>query len=118
MRVGGPGGQHVNKVATGIELRFDVTTSLLNDGLKSKILKSSDKRLSKDGVLIILSSKHRSQEQNKKEAILRLIAFLEPFAKPIKKRIPTKMSKGAKAKRKNSKMKRSDVKQSRKRVDI
>lgn len=118
VRVGGPGGQHVNKVATGIELRYDFSSSILNDKLKEEILKSNDNRISKDGVLIILSSVRRSQEQNKKEAINRLIEFLKPFTKPKKKRIPTKLSRGGKAKRKRSKMKRSDVKKSRKKVVI
>ena len=102
---------------TGIELRFDVDASLLNDRIKTAILSSQDKRMNKHGVLILVSNTSRSQEQNKKDAFDRLVEFILPFTKPKKKRVPTKISRGEKAKRKKNKMKMSEVKKMRKRVD-
>ena len=115
VRAQGPGGQHVNKTNSAIHLRFDVTTSSLPDTAKQKILAMSDRRLTGDGVIIIKSQSSASQHRNKQAALERLREMLATALKPVKKRRPTKPSKGAIKRRLKAKTIRSGVKKGRRR---
>lgn len=116
-RAQGAGGQHVNKVATAIYLRFDIQQSSLPDTLKSKLLNSNDSRITADGVLVIRAQNHRTQEQNKRDAIKRLVETLKEcsYEKPLRK--PTKPSRSSQRKRMDSKTKSGIQKQLRKKIE-
>ncbi|MFT5276566.1 MAG: ribosome-associated protein [Glaciecola sp.] len=116
-RAQGAGGQHVNKVATAIYLRFDIKQSSLTDKLKSKLLNSSDSRITSEGVLVIRAQNHRTQEQNKRDAIKRLVEVLREYSyeKPIRR--ATKPSRSSQRKRMDSKTKSGQQKQLRKKID-
>ena len=107
VRASGPGGQHVNKVATAIHLRFDVPASSLSPVLKQKLLRLKDHRTSRDGVIVIKARAHRSQEKNRLDALSRLDALLQqaqkvrrirkataPTRASIKRRLDTKHIRG------------------------
>ncbi len=117
IRSQGAGGQNVNKVSSAIHLRFDVKNSSLDEKYKNRLLLLKDKRINKDGVLIIKSQQHRTQEKNRAAALQRLIEFITPVLKTKKYRIPTKPSKNARAKRLNSKTKRGQQKKLRSNVE-
>ena len=116
VRSGGPGGQNVNKVSSAIHLRFDIQNSSLPQTYKSRLLKLKDKRISKDGIIIIKAQQERSQSQNREIALQRLKQIIQKVLITRKKRIPTKPSKASKEKRLESKSKRSKIKKLRKKV--
>lgn len=118
IRSQGAGGQNVNKVASAIHLRFDVPASSLPNYYKQKLLALRDKRITKDGVIVIKSQQHRSQERNKEEALSRLQQMVKAAGVLTKKRKPTKPSKGAKRRRLEGKARRSQLKSLRKKVDL
>ncbi len=112
VRASGPGGQHVNKVSTAIELRFDVRGSpSLPERVRARLYKLAGNRLTLDGVLVILAQEHRSQEMNRQAAMERLLELIrkaaEPPPPPRKKTKPTYASK---LRRLEGKSKRSGVK--------
>lgn len=114
---GGPGGQNVNKVATAVQLRFNVMASrALPQAVRDRLLTIAKTRINKDGELMITARRYRSQERNRQDATDRLVALIEKAMvtpKPRKKRKP---SLGAKKRRLEEKRKRADKKQQRKRV--
>ena len=114
IRSQGAGGQNVNKVASAIHLRFDVAGSpSLPTHAKDALRRSGDRRLSADGVLVIKSQRHRSQDRNRQDALLRLTTILQRALEKKKPRIPTRPGKAAKQKRLDEKGRRSAVKKQR-----
>lgn len=116
IRAQGPGGQNVNKVSSAIHLRYDVTASSLLDGHKERVLNFRDKRITKDGVIVIKAQNHRTQEANKREALDRLKTLLAEALKPKVYRRPTRPSGGAIRRRLKKKAERGEVKKLRGKV--
>ena len=115
----GPGGQNVNKVATGVQLRFNVSGSKsLPDYIKNRILNRNDNRLTKEGELIINADRFRTQEMNRKDAKERLLEIILSATRTPKKRIKTKPTKSSKKKRLDKKTKHGLLKKSRSNKDL
>jgi len=117
IRAQGSGGQKVNKVSAAIHLRFDIGASSLPEFYKEKLLERKDKRITKEGIVIIKSQQHRSQEQNREEALERLAELIKSVNVVQKKRVPTKPTKGSVNRRLNSKKKHSSKKKLRGKVE-
>ena len=118
IRSQGPGGQHVNKVASAIQLRFDIPASSLPEYLKERLLKLNDSRISNEGVLVIKAQQHRSQKKNKDNALARLQSLVRSVLNVPKSRIPTKPTKSSKIKRMDSKKKRDQLKKLRSNIAL
>ena len=116
IRAQGAGGQNVNKVSSAIHLRFDINASSLPEFYKTRLLNLKDKRISKEGVVIIKAQRFRTQEKNRAEALKRLQELIKSVAVVQKKRISTKPSRSAKSKRMDKKTKRGRDKQLRRKV--
>ncbi|MCW9049166.1 MAG: alternative ribosome rescue aminoacyl-tRNA hydrolase ArfB [Deltaproteobacteria bacterium] len=116
VRSQGAGGQHVNKVATGIHLRFDIVHSSLPDNLKQRLLQLADHRINKDGILIIKSQRSRSQEQNKNNALETLIELIQAALVEPKARRKTRPSKGSITRRIERKKIHGKIKELRQRI--
>jgi len=117
VRSQGAGGQNVNKVSSAIHLRFDIKASSLPDFYKSKLLLLKDKRVTKDGIIVIKAQEFREQGLNRASAIERLVLLIKSVAVVQRKRIATKPTKGSQKRRLESKNKRSKVKSLRGKVD-
>ena len=110
----GPGGQHVNKTSSAIQLRFDINASSLPKEVKQRLLARSDSRITKEGVIVIKAQDERSQLRNREEALERLRGMIRTAAVIPRKRIPTKPGRAAKERRMDSKTKRGQTKALRK----
>ncbi len=116
IRAQGSGGQKVNKTSVAIHLRFDIEASSLPEYYKERLLALKDKRITKEGIIVIKSQQHRSQEKNREEAIQRLLALIKSVNAVQKKRIPTKPTKGSVNKRLYAKKKHAGKKRLRGKV--
>jgi ribosome-associated protein len=111
---GGPGGQHVNRTETGVQLRYDVTASgFIGDAIKQRLLKLAGSRADSEGVITIEAKSHRSQHRNREDARQRLADLIERAHHKPKKRIPTRPTRSAKKKRLKQKRHRARIKQAR-----
>lgn len=119
MRSSGPGGQHVNKTDSAVQLRFDYANSpSLPDTYKEALAKMKDNRVLESGWIMIRVESHRSQLMNKETAREALVSLLQLAGKPVKVRRPTQPSKSAKRKRTDSKTQRGKIKSGRGKIKI
>jgi ribosome-associated protein len=110
VRAAGPGGQNVNKVASAVQLRFDVRASALPDDVQARLKRLAGRRLTQDGVLIITAQRFRSQERNREDALERLLDLIRRAAVAPVRRRRTKPTQASQQRRLDSKTRHSRIK--------
>lgn len=116
IRAQGPGGQHVNKVSTAIQLRFNISRSSLPEIYKKRLLTLNDHRITDEGVIIIKAKGYKSQHKNKSDALNRLVELIRRVLTIPKKRKPTQPTIASREKRLNAKSHRSQIKAHRRKI--
>lgn len=116
IRASGPGGQHVNKVATAIHLRFDIKASSLPESCKTRLLELNDHRITADGLIVIKAQQFRSLEKNRADGLQRLKLLVGSALKKAPKRVPSKPTRASREKRLTAKSRRGRKKNLRRRV--
>lgn len=116
VRASGPGGQHVNKTNSAVELRFAIAPASLPEPVKTKLFAITDRRLNAAGVIVIKSQRHKSQKLNKDDACARLVEIIQKATQKRKYRVKTRPTRSSVRKRLDSKSKRSAIKSSRGKV--
>lgn len=118
IRAPGPGGQKVNKTESAVQLRFNARKSpALSNAVFLRLKPLAGRRMTRDGVIVITANRFRAQEQNRRDALNRLIELIRKAAIPPKRRRPTRPSVGAKKRRLEDKRKKKNVKKMRGKVD-
>jgi len=118
VRSSGPGGQNVNKVATAVQLRFDVAHSpSLPEDVRERLIRLAGRRVTTEGVLVLDARRFRTQEKNRADAMARLVHWIQRAARPPQRRRPTKPTAESRERRHEAKRRRSELKRGRARVD-
>lgn len=117
VRAAGAGGQHVNKVATAIHLRFEIDSSSLPETCKDRLHHCTDKRISRDGVIVIKAQRFRSQERNRADALERLRSLVKSAIRSPRRRKPTKPTAASRRKRLDRKTRHGKLKALRRNID-
>ena len=118
VRSTGAGGQNVNKVSSAVHLRFDIAASSLPGGVKARLFALKDRRITRDGVVVIKAWQHRSQDRNRADALQRLERLVNSVAHPPRRRVPTRPTGASQVRRIESKIRRGRLKALRGKVQL